>query len=440
MDMRSLFDIFMKTEKTDQKYKLNINRRAGYAFLFLLLTFSMIFMTGCTAGRTGQSSQSQDNASQEQSDQESDDEDSAGGRYPYAVCTGEEQTEYADKFRIYDYEDDIREIVVNGTDHYIVIGSGSQDENDISDQDISVDADGVTYNIIILPQNNIYLAASSGAAFFSALDAVDQISAAGILMKDWYVDDMRDAMQNGDILYTGKYSAPDFETMLQMGCSLAIESTMINHSPEVKEKLISNGIQVFTDYQNYEKSPLGKLEWIKVYGILTEKYDKAVKIFDEEKNKYLQAEEESQEAASSDKKTESAVFFYINSQNEYVVRCNDYIQQMMEEAGFKYLPDNIDDNGAGYVKMSEEAFYAACHDADVMIWDGAIIDAPESVEQLQGLSTIFDDFKAVKEDRVYSVSRSYYQRNDRIAELFEDFKALSDGDQTRDMEFLKKLQ
>ena len=37
--------------------------------------------------------------------------------------------------------------------------------------------------------------------------------------------------------YVGKYSAPDYEALLMEECSLAIESTMIYHTPEVKEKL-----------------------------------------------------------------------------------------------------------------------------------------------------------------------------------------------------------
>ena len=39
------------------------------------------------------------------------------------------------------------------------------------------------------------------------------------------------------MLYAGKYSAPDYEEILSEQCDRAIESTMIYHNPEVKEKL-----------------------------------------------------------------------------------------------------------------------------------------------------------------------------------------------------------
>ena len=44
-------------------------------------------------------------------------------------------------------------------------------------------------------------------------------------------------MENGEISYAGKYSAPDYETIYSADCNLAIENTMIYHTPEVKEQL-----------------------------------------------------------------------------------------------------------------------------------------------------------------------------------------------------------
>ena len=38
-------------------------------------------------------------------------------------------------------------------------------------------------------------------------------------------------MQNGAMLYAGKYSAPDYELIYAEQCDLAVESTMIYHSP-----------------------------------------------------------------------------------------------------------------------------------------------------------------------------------------------------------------
>ena len=64
-------------------------------------------------------------------------------------------------------------------------------------------------------------------------------------------------MEKGDILYAGKYSKPDYELILANGCKLAIESTMINHTPDVKEKLEELGIPVLVEQSSYENASAG---------------------------------------------------------------------------------------------------------------------------------------------------------------------------------------
>ena len=80
-------------------------------------------------------------------------------------------------------------------------------------------------------------------------------------------------METGDILYAGNYSAPDYEQILAEGCDLAIENTMVYHTPEVKEQLEKFGIPVMVDYSSYETEPLGRTEWVKLYGLLADRED-----------------------------------------------------------------------------------------------------------------------------------------------------------------------
>ena len=61
-------------------------------------------------------------------------------------------------------------------------------------------------------------------------------------------------MDNGSILYAGKYSAPDYEQILDTGCNCSIQSTMIYHSPEIKENLEKFGIPVLVDHSSYENT------------------------------------------------------------------------------------------------------------------------------------------------------------------------------------------
>ena len=68
--------------------------------------------------------------------------------------------------------------------------------------------------------------------------------------------------------------------VLDEGCGLAVENTMISHTPEVKEKLEQLGIPVLVERSSYEESPLGRVEWIKLYGLLTGQLDTAEQFFE----------------------------------------------------------------------------------------------------------------------------------------------------------------
>ena len=54
---------------------------------------------------------------------------------------------------------------------------------------------------------------------------------------------------------------------------------MISHSPEVKEKLEQLGVPVLVERSSYEEGPLGRVEWIKLYGLLTGHLDEAEQFF-----------------------------------------------------------------------------------------------------------------------------------------------------------------
>lgn len=83
------------------------------------------------------------------------------------------------------------------------------------------------------PIKDIYLVASASMNIFCELDGLDAIAFSGQKEDGWYIEAAREAMAEGNILYAGKYSKPDYELIVSKGCSLAIENMMISHSPEV---------------------------------------------------------------------------------------------------------------------------------------------------------------------------------------------------------------
>ena len=168
-------------------------------------------------------------------------------------------------------------------------------------------------------------------------------------------------MESGQILYAGKYNAPDYELICSKNCELAVESTMIGHAPEVKENLESFGIPVLVDHSSYEANPLGRTEWVKLYGVLTGKEEEAAKAFEEQK----QYVEELSDAEDTGK---TVAFFYITTAGTVSVRKNnDYVPKMIDLAGGSYIFENLkgEDNAASSVNMQMEEFYAQAKDGNV---------------------------------------------------------------------------
>lgn len=141
---------------------------------------------------------------------------------------------YAERFEIDRYQDGYSVIwTIDGSVFLIVPVGKSTPEN-------------IDENIVILnqPVDNIYLAATSAMGLFVELGSGNSVKFSGTKAEDWYIEYAAEAMEKGDMLYAGKYREPDYEMLLTNKCSLAIESTMIGHSPEVKDKLTELGIPV----------------------------------------------------------------------------------------------------------------------------------------------------------------------------------------------------
>lgn len=273
--------------------------------------------------------------------------------------------------------------------------------------------------VLTVPVKNIYLAASAAMDMMRELDALEDIRLSATNEDGWYIDEAKEAMKSGKILYAGKYSTPDYERILSEHCELAVENTMIGHTPEVREKLESVGIPVVVDYSSHETDPLGRMEWILFYGALTGKDEKAKEAFE--------AQKAAMEFAGSGEKTEKTVaFFYIMTNGAVNVRKpSDYIPRLIEQAGGTYIFGvSEDSNKSSSMSMQMEEFYAAAKDADYLIYNSAVGGTIETVEELIGKSGLLSDFKAVKEGNVWCTAENLYQKSMALGDFASDIHVM----------------
>lgn len=285
---------------------------------------------------------------------------------------------------------------------------------------------------------NIYLVASATMDMFRAIGALEQISLSGIKEENWYIEEAKLAMQQGNIKYAGKYNEPDYEQILAQQCQLAIESTMILHAPEVKENLQAFGIPVLVDYSSYEEHPLGRTEWVKLYGLLTGKEEAATQAFLEQKKVYKEIGEVKPQG-------KTVVFFYITSNGTVVVRKpNDYVAKMINLAGGTYLFQEMqtDKKASSSINMQLEEFYAKAKEADFLIYNSTIKGEIKSLQDLTNKWALLQDFKAVQEENVWCATQNVYQYSMHAGDMIKAFHSILsvEGKQDGKSDYLFKLQ
>lgn len=342
------------------------------------------------------------------------------------VSEGNMELSYADQFSVELYEGGYALAEIGDDGKYLVVPEGKEEP------------EGLEEDVVILkqPLDHIYLAATSAMDLFRAMGGIGSITLSGTDADGWYIEEAREAMENGDICYAGKYNAPDYELILADGCDLAVESTMIYHSPEVKEQLEKLGIPVLVERSSYEGHPLGRMEWIKLYGVLLGK--------EEEAGRYFEEQAEDLEAIMNQGQTgKTAAFFSVNSNGSVTVRkSGDYISKMIELAGGTYVFDGLgNDNELSTMNMQMEAFYAGAKDADVLIYNSAIEGEVHSLDGLFGKSELFRDFKAVKTGNVWCAESDFFQESTGIGDLLRDLHVIfTDPDaEDEDLHYLRRI-
>ena len=344
--------------------------------------------------------------------------------FPELGYTSSMETQYAQCFAVHYFEKGYKLFDILGGDRFLVIPKG-EDAPEHFPEDVT---------LLNVPEH-IYMAATAVMSFFEAIGAEDAVTMTGTDAAGWQTPGPAQALADGRMQFMGKYSQPDYEGLTAGGCDLAIESTMILHTPDVQEKLEELGIPVLVDRSSYEPEPLGRTEWIRFYGALMGLEEQADAYFAQEAD-YVQS---IGERPASGKKV---AYFAVNSTKTVDIRGGeDYIVKMIRQAGGSYAFDGLAgvDGKTSSVNISMEEFYACAADADYLIYNASIQTPLTSVSALTAENPLLADFKAVRENEVWQVRRSLYQSSDKASRLVLDLAEMMDGGSDTNMLFLERV-
>ena len=332
---------------------------------------------------------------------------------------------YANQFSVDYYRDGYKMITIGDGNTYLVIPEDAPVPSGVPDQ----------VTVLQQPLDSIYLVATSAMDLFRELDAIDAITLSGTDAPGWYIQEAREAIESGRMAYAGKYSAPDYELILSKGCDLAVESTMIYHTPEVKEQLERFGVPVLVERSSYESHPLGRMEWIKLYAALLGKEPSAEGYFDRQMERLAPILEQ-------ENTNKTVAFFYITSSGAVNIRVpGDYIARSIGLAGGVYAFQDLASDGSAVSTMNlqMESFYEGARDADVLIYNSTIDGELQTMEQLLEKSSLLKDFKAVRAGNVWCTGKNLFQESLGLGDLIVDIHAILTADDGASLTYLHRL-
>ena len=336
------------------------------------------------------------------------------------------ELKYATQFGVDYYQDGYKVITLSTGEKFIVVPEGK----DVPDT-------GEKMTVIRQPLQNIYMVSSSQMDLVRAIDGLASVKMTGTKESDWYIDEIKTLMQKGNIIYAGKYNAPDYEMLLAEECDLAVENTMIYHKPEVQEKIEELGIPVIVEQSSTESHPLGRVEWVKLYGVLLDKEEEAEAFFENEMNSLNDISENED---NMDNKV-SVAYFYVNSRGVVNVRkSGDYIAKMIEMAGGKYLFDNLtDENALSTMNIQMEEFIEKAMDADYLVYSSSIDGNIYTIEELLVKCPELKDSKAVSEGNVWCTEKNMFQETTGISNMILEFYYMITGEEY-DFKYIYQLK
>ena len=332
---------------------------------------------------------------------------------------------YATGFSVSYSEEGYKLLTIGEDQTYLVVGEDMPVPEEVPD----------TVTVLQQPLDQIYLVSTGAMDHFIELNALDSIILSSQKADAWYLPEAKQAMEEGKIAYAGKYSAPDYETVLGSGCNLVIENAMIYHAPEVLEKLRSLGLPVLVELSSYESHPLGRMEWIKLFSALVNKEEEAAAYYDS----MLAALEPVMNQEPTGK---TVSFFYITTSGGINVRRpSDYVSCAIGLAGCENVSFSEDqaDVGTSTMTIQMEAFYQGVQDADILIYNSIVDGELDSLSALLEKMPTLADTKAVKEGNVWCLSKNFYQETMSLGDLILDVNAVATGSGGQ-LRYLKHLQ
>jgi iron complex transport system substrate-binding protein len=246
------------------------------------------------------------------------------------------------------------------------------------------------YTEIVVPVEGLAASSTTHAGFLTALGAGRQLL--GCNNPERLYDSLLfNRFLNGDLVRMGRDLEYNLEFLIATKPALVLQTGIDGQFiPDPRLKAVNIPVMFVLEWM--EPTPLGRAEWIKVFGLITGKAREADSLFNLIEKKYLNLARLGREAPEKVKVLTGNVF----KGTWYMPGGKNYMTRFFEDAGMEYLWKNTD-RSASLALSFESVFYQL---SDAPVWIGVNVD---SLTQLVASEARYSVFKAVRDRRVFSV-------------------------------------
>lgn len=274
-------------------------------------------------------------------------------------------------------------------------------ENDESYQIKLLQEDRMTVitSLIFSKENNdekrVAVFSSTAIGFLDKLNLIPAIDGVESI-NNVYNPDLNHRIELNQIKQYGNFSATNVENLYQDKINYVFYSLFTAELPKVGNKFEQLSIHAIPLLDWSENHPLGRTEWIKVFGVVLGCYEQSVQEFDQIEQSYLSIKKDLE-----------------NQENSPKVMCGTMVEDVWYMPGGKsYMAQFILDAGGDYVYKEDhstkskaltfEQVYRSCK--EVPIWIN--IDVPTR-KQMMELYTGYKEFMAYQSGDTYSYTVDY---------------------------------
>ena len=260
----------------------------------------------------------------------------------------------------------------------------------LTEKDAKVPDSLQQYTSIKVPLESVVVTSTTNIPFLEMLDVENKLT--GFPHTDYISSEKTRALiDKGAVKNVGQNEKLNIEQLIELSPDLIVTFGVDNNNPML-DNLKKSGLNVLIQADWMEQSPLGKAEWVKLYGALFGKEQKAKELFDKIVKSYNQAKK-----LVSEKPANTTVLYGSMYEDVwYVAKGNSWVAQFMKDAQANYLWASL--KGTGSQGLSFEKVLDKAKSANFWIATGSV----KSLDELAKMNPHYSEFDAFKNKTVYT--------------------------------------